>query len=86
MTTNGEGTTGNSTCKKLAVQWLNDPAHAGLCFVSSSAVKPPPSPSRNRYAQETENLASLIMNLKATFVSFDLNSRRTETNSENHQC
>ena len=30
--------TANSTCKKLAVQWFNDPAHAGLCFVSSSVV------------------------------------------------
>jgi hypothetical protein len=30
--------TANSTYKKLAVQWLNDPAHAGLCFVSSLVV------------------------------------------------
>ena len=30
--------TANSTYKKLADQWLNDPAHAGLCFVSSSVV------------------------------------------------
>jgi len=29
-----EGTTANSTCKKLAVQWLNEP----LCFVSSFVV------------------------------------------------
>jgi hypothetical protein len=34
MTTNGEGTAGNSTYKKLAVQWL----HEALCFVSSSVV------------------------------------------------
>ena len=29
-----EGTIANSTCKKLAVQWLNEP----LCFVSSFVV------------------------------------------------
>ena len=29
---------GNSTFKKLAVQWFNDPAHSGLCFVSSSVL------------------------------------------------
>jgi hypothetical protein len=34
MNTNGEGTSGNSTYKKLAVQWLLE----ALCFVSSSVV------------------------------------------------
>jgi hypothetical protein len=34
MNTNGEGTAGNSTYKKLAVQWLLE----ALCFVSSSVV------------------------------------------------
>jgi hypothetical protein len=34
MTANGEGTAGNSTYKKLAVQWL----HEALCSVSSSLV------------------------------------------------
>ena len=29
---------GNSTYKKLAVLCLNDPAHAGLCFYSSSVL------------------------------------------------
>jgi hypothetical protein len=32
--TNGESPAGNSTYKKLAVQWLNE----ALCFVSSSLV------------------------------------------------
>ena len=43
----------NSTCKKLAVQWLNK----ALCFISSSVMvdslvlrNPPLRQARNRYA------------------------------------
>ena len=54
-----ESTGGNSTYKKLAVQWLNE----ALCFVSSSVVadsfvlrKPPERKARNRYSETNSKI------------------------------